>query len=141
MIGMLKSHKAALEQTRGPRRAGLRALFGWVWPRLHPYRWVALGTLVAMALQGLLEAYPVQLLRKAIHEITSPHPAMGSRLIFLVGVWYLCAVAAAIASVFAAYWAACLGTGLGARTSWSHLLPGSVMPSSVSASPSTSSFA
>jgi len=112
---MLKSHKAALEQTRGPRRAGLRALFGWVWPRLHPYRWVALGTLVAMALQGLLEAYPVQLLRKAIHEITSPHPAMGSRLIFLVGVWYLCAVAAAIASVFAAYWAACLGTGLGAN--------------------------
>jgi len=91
-------------------------LLAWLRPRIGPYRWVALGILVTLALQGFLEAYPVQLLRQAIHQITGTASAGGGHrpLTLFVIFWYGCAFAAAGFSLLASYFSARLGTGLGA---------------------------
>ena len=92
------------------RRSSLRQLLGWLWPRVRPYRWVALGTLAALAAGGLLQTYPVMLVRQAVIQITD---GTASRLVLLVGAWYVCSILAAGATLLSSYWAACLWTGLG----------------------------
>jgi ABC-type multidrug transport system fused ATPase/permease subunit len=102
---------------REPRHTPVTALIAWLKPRIGPYRWVALGVIVTLALQGFLEAYPVWLLRESINQITDPAQAgigIKKYLVLLVALWYGCAFTAAGCSLLASYLAARLGTGLGA---------------------------
>jgi len=110
------SHRKLERHLREPRHTPLTTLIAWLRPRIGPYRWLAVGILVTLAAQGFLEAYPVQLLRRAIGQITGPTQVGGltGNLIFFVILWYGCAFIAAGCSLLASYFAARLGTGLGA---------------------------
>lgn len=109
---MLRSSATAALPAREPRRMPLSVLIKWLWPRLRHYRWVALGTLVALGLQGFLEAYPMLIMYRAIKQVMKSGTPHGL-LLSVVG-WYGCALLAAGFSLIAAYAAARLGTGLGA---------------------------
>jgi ATP-binding cassette, subfamily B, bacterial MsbA len=96
------------------RRMKLIPLLRRLLPVLRQYRWAAISIFVALAFQGFLEAYPIMLLRQAMHIITGASASAPSHLILLILFWYSCAVAAALIGLAASYLTAYLGTGLGA---------------------------
>jgi ABC-type multidrug transport system fused ATPase/permease subunit len=86
----------------------------WLWPRLRSYRWIALGALVALILQGLLQTYPIELLRQSLKALNPKALALNYHQVLMIALWYICAVLAAGLNLLANYWSARFGTGMGA---------------------------
>ena len=105
--------KNPLLQGKDSRHTSFTSLLKWLWPRMRPFRWVALGTIFALAVQGWMEAYPLKLLWHAINNITDPKSSI-SDLLKIVALFYGCSVVAAFMSLIASFLAARWGTGLGA---------------------------
>jgi ABC-type multidrug transport system fused ATPase/permease subunit len=86
----------------------------WLWPRLRSYRWIALGALAALILQGLLQTYPIELLRQSLKALNPKALALNYHQVLMIALWYICAVLAAGLNLLANYWSARFGTGMGA---------------------------
>jgi len=96
------------------QRVRLIGLMKWLWPRLRSYRWIALGALVALILQGLLQTYPIELLRQSLKALNPKALVLNYHQVLMIALWYICAVLAAGLNLLANYWSARFGTGMGA---------------------------